>query len=300
MGEKNLMYKNNLIRFHNLEQGSEEWLNFRKLKIGSSSAASICGVGFKTPLQLFEDMLEEKVYAPNMAMIRGTFMEPLARNWLNQKYSCDLQPVVVSHPKIEHDWHISSIDGLYERSDGSIFVTEIKCPGRKDHITALEGHVPEKYLPQCLHILEDLPGVDKLLYFSYCGDSQAEVWVERDEKKMAIQFSKELIFYQNLLSCIPPEPTERDWIEFASDDIIEQVSLYKFLQDQIHDLQAQADALKQKVIEKTGLVSRAKIGNLKLQKIIRRGSIDYNRIEALKDMDLNPYRKEPIISWRLS
>jgi len=294
------MYKNNLIRFVDLVQGSDEWKEFRKLKIGSSAAACIRGVGFKTPLQLFEDMMEDKSYEPNEAMIRGTLMEPIARAWLNEKYQSNLQPVVVTHQNPEHDWHISSIDGLCERADGSIFVTEIKCPGREDHNTALEGRVPAKYIPQCLHILEDLPGVDRILYFSYRDDSQAEVWVERDEYEMAIQFAEELAFFSKILSCTPPEPTARDWIEFSGGDIVSKANMYAFIQDQIKDMQDQAEAIKEEMIKDTGFVSRAKIGHLKLQKVIRRGAVDYARIEALKGLDLNPYRKEPIVTWRLS
>ena len=75
------------IRFVNGEagvQGTPQWKEFRKWKIGSSSAASIRGVGFKTPLQLFESIMEETETPINDAMRRGTNMEPIARAWLNQ------------------------------------------------------------------------------------------------------------------------------------------------------------------------------------------------------------------------
>ena len=288
------------IKFIPLEQGSSEWKEFRKMKIGSSSAASIRGVGFKTPLQLFEDMIEDRETPVNDAMRRGTEMEPRARAWLNAKYGADLQPVVVQHPNDEHDWHISSLDGLWKRPDGSYFAVEIKHPGKTDHTIALDGHVPQKYMPQCYHILEDLPGVDKILYLSYHEDSQAEVWIERDEYEMANQFAEELSFYTRLLSFNPPEPTTRDWIEFYGSVILSKANTYSFIKDQIEELQKQADALKEEIKKDTAGAARAKIGNLKLQKVIRQGSVEYSRIEALKGLDLNPYRKDPIVSWRLS
>ncbi len=54
------MNEKNLIRFVDLIQGTPEWHEFRRFKIGSSMAASIRGVGFKTPLQLFEDIIEDR------------------------------------------------------------------------------------------------------------------------------------------------------------------------------------------------------------------------------------------------
>ena len=289
-----------MIRYVQLEQGTQEWLDFRKLKIGSSYAASILGVGFRTPLQLFEDILEDKSVVPNEAMIRGTLMEPIAREWLNRKYNSELKPVVVEHPNPSHNWHFSSIDALWERPDGSIFVAEIKHPGAKDHGLAMQGIVPPKYVPQCLHILEDLPGVDRILYCSYREESQAEIWIERNEYEMAIQFAEELAFYSKLITLRPPEPTEKDWITISDEEAIEIAKEYKMLTDQISSMEKQADDLKKKIIEKMGYTNRARIGDLKAQKVIRQGGVDYSKIEALKGLDLNPYRKEPISTWRLS
>lgn len=287
------------IRFIDLEQGTQEWLEFRKMKIGSSSAASIRGVGFKTPLQLFEDMIEDRETLVNDAMRRGTAMEPIARAWLNQKYGADLQPAVIQHPNPSFDWHFSSIDGIWKRPDGTYFVCEIKHPGRVDHEKALNGEIPDKYIPQCYHILEDLPGVEKILYLSYHEDSQAEVWLYRDDHEMHTQFAEELSFYSRLLSFNPPEPTEKDWIQFYAADFLSKANRYSFIKTQIEELQEESDRIKKELIEGSGGVARAKIGNLKLQKVIRQGAVDYSKIEALKGIDLKPFRKDPIVSWRL-
>lgn len=306
------MLVNNLIRFVDLEQGSDAWKEFRKFKIGSSSAASIMGVGFKTPLQLFEDIMEDKETPTNDAMRRGTALEPIARAWLNERCKADLQPVVVQHPNLDHDWHISSIDGLCVMPNGlaldgkeilkpgQIFVCEIKCPGFKDHETALAGEIPEKYLPQCYHILEDLPGVNKILYFSYREDSQAMVWVERDEYFMHSQFGEELAFYSKLLSCRPPEPTEKDWVVFMQSDLVEQANEYTQILDEMAILEDRAMQLKESLIHGTSQTSRCKIGDLKLQKIIRQGNVDYSKISELNGINLDVYRKPPIITWRAS
>jgi hypothetical protein len=126
------------------------------------------------------------------------------------------------------------------------------------------------------------------------------VWVERDEYHMHNQFAEELAFYSKLLSFRPPEPTARDWIEFTASNLISSANLYFELQDQMKDLQEKIDVIKSTLIISTGCVSRAKIGDLKIQKVIRQGSVDYSQIEALKGIDLNQYRKPPIVTWRAS
>jgi hypothetical protein len=117
---------------------------------------------------------------------------------------------------------------------------------------------------------------------------------------MAMQLSNEQEFYSRLLNCRPPDPTEKDWIEFCGDEIISKAKAYTFIQDQIKDLERQADEIKKQIILGTGGTSRALIGDIKLQKVIRQGAVDYAKIEALKGLDLTPYRKEPITSWRIS
>ncbi len=288
----------NLIRFVDLIQGSPEWLEFRKFKIGSSMVSSIRGVGFRTPLQLFEDIVQDREIPDNEAMRRGREMEPVIREHLNQELGIELKPVVVQHP--EYDWHISSIDGIYLHEHHP-FVVEIKHPGKVDHEMALDGIVPEKYRMQCLHILEDLPGVERMLYCSYRNEnSVAKIWVERDEKEMAVQLIEEQNFYSNLLMFRPPDPTSLDWIEFFAPTILEKAYAFSSLQEQIKSLEEKAKSLKEEIIEETRFASRAKIGDLRLQKVIRPGAIDYSKIEALQGIDLGSYRKDPVVSWRLS
>jgi len=288
------------IKFVDLEQGSQEWKDFRKGKIGSSMAAAIVGKGFKTPLELFEDIMEDKETVVNEAMLRGTLMEPEARKWLNDKYGSDLKPCVVTHPDPAFDWHISSLDGLYVEPDGSIFVCEIKCPGKVDHEMALSGTIPEKYLPQLYHIFEDLPGVDRILYFSYHPDSQAKIWIDRREADIKQQFKAEMGFYERILNCNPPEPTEKDWIDIRDEKIISKAKHYQMLKDTIADFEEQARLAKEDLVNDLGDLKRVKMGNIKAQRTERKGSPQYTKIPELKGVNLDLYRGETIVSWRIT
>lgn len=294
------MLKTNSIKFVDLIQGSPQWREFRKFKIGSSMVASIRGIGFKTPLELFEDIVEDRETPVNEAMRRGSDMEPIIRNWLNRQHGIEFKPAVVQHPTA--DWHISSLDGICLFDDGRPpMVTEIKHPGRIDHEMAMDGVVPEKYRMQCLHILEDIPSAEAVLYCSYQNEnSVAQILVTRDDYEMPIQFAEELAFFSRLISFRPPEPTDKDWIDIYDEPTRQIAEEYSFLMDQVNEMEKKANGLKKQLIEKLGDIKRAKIGNMKAQMIKREGAVDYTKIEALQGIDLNPYRKEPVISWRIS
>jgi hypothetical protein len=45
---------------------------------------------------------------------------------------------------------------------------------------------------------------------------------------------------------------------------------------------------------------RSIIGDMKIQRITRRGSIEYDKIPELQNLDLEIYRKKPIDTWRFT
>src|SRR6202158_1272887 len=110
-----------------LEQGSREWLDFRKTKITATDAAVIIRAShWKTPVQLYHEKLSNDPPAPpNERMQRGSDSQPNARALFNLTTALDMQPAV-----IVKDWLMASLDGL---SLCKLYILEIKCPGDKDH-----------------------------------------------------------------------------------------------------------------------------------------------------------------------
>ena len=106
--------------------------------------------------------------------------------------------------------------------------------------------------------------------------------------------------HDHLLKCIPPEPTDRDWVDICDESTSLAARNYRLLMDKIADMQEQADDIKKTLIQKAQGANRVRFGDLKMQKILRQGSVDYSKIEAIRGIDLTPYRKDPIISWRFS
>ena len=70
------------------------------------------------------------------------------------------------------------------------------------------------------------------------------------------------------------------------------------LQQQRKAIQKQEDALIKRLKELSGY--GAAMGKSFLFSVsLRKGSIDYNNIPALKGVDLEPFRKEPVPMWKL-
>jgi putative phage-type endonuclease len=156
------------VKIINLGQRTPAWLAWRAGGVGSSDAAAVLGV---SPWKSRAALLREKVRLltghevkdrSNGAMRRGRDLEPRVAAWYAGWYARPTAAVCGEHDT--HGWLRASFDGL--AADG--VAVEIKCPNAADHEMALAGKVPEKYVPQCDHLL--LAGentVRELHYVSY-------------------------------------------------------------------------------------------------------------------------------------
>ena len=146
-----------------LVQGSADWHSWRLNHIGASESSAVLGISpWMTAYQLWriKTGLDEPIKT-NFAMARGNALEAEARELAEEVFNCDLFPEVCIHSNYE--WMSASFDG--RSMDGSL-VIEIKCPGKPDHQTALDGLIPQKYFPQLQHqmCVADVPS---MYYFSY-------------------------------------------------------------------------------------------------------------------------------------
>ncbi len=187
-----------------LEQGSPEWVEMRKNYIGASDAPIIMGVSpWMTPLQLWEQKLGFFEVKENFAMKRGKYLEQEARKEFEEETGLIVFPDVVLHTT--YAWMMASLDGIdIERKN----IVEIKCPGKKDHILALLGEIPEKYYPQLQHQME-VCNLKSIFYFSYSPSAKdmkktALLEVAKDEKYIDLLIKKESEFYDCMVSLTMP------------------------------------------------------------------------------------------------
>lgn len=278
-----------------IKQNTPEWLAMRKNKIGASDAPILMEVSpWKTPYQLWEEKLGlSKQKDQNFAMRRGHSLEPKALQAYNDYTGNFCAPEVVFHQ--ERKYMMSSLDGLsLDRS----MVVEIKCPGKNDHDIAANGDIPEKYYPQLQHQLATI-GLNELHYFSYSENGYHLIEVPRDEKYIENLYKIEEAFWNNLKTFESPALTDRDYKEKNDPVWEEHAKNWVSVNSQIKELKFKEKECRDLLINLSEDRNCCGAG-IKLQKILRKGSVDYKSVPVLEGIDLEQYRNPPITSWRFS
>lgn len=175
-------------------QNTTKWRSFKQTKIGASDAPVIMGDSpWKTPRDLFEEKLGLR--APSITtsyMQRGIDLEPKARECFEKMTGIYVMPKTMVSDEIE--WMMASLDGIDFEGEN---IVEIKCPGKKDHSTALKGEIPKKYKAQLQHQMK-VCELEKMFYFSFDGEEGIVLEVERDDEYLEILIENERKFWEIL------------------------------------------------------------------------------------------------------
>lgn len=280
---------------HAYQQNSPEWLEMRRNKIGASDAPVIMEVSpWKTPYQLWKEKLGIETERPqSKSMERGLQMEESARQEFEKMTGLIVVPQVVQHP--DYEWMIASLDGIDFTGKN---IVEIKCPGKEDHQSALNGQIPFKYIPQLQHQLE-VTGLEKGYYFSFDGQCGKVIEIYRDDKYVEGLIKREKQFWMCVQNFEQPKLCDRDYLE--KDDEIWLAASFSWLKchQELENLKAKEEELRETLICLSGK-SNVKGGGIKLSKIIRKGMVDYKSIPEIQNVDLERYRKSAIESWRIT
>lgn len=270
-----------------LEQGSEEWLRWRKGGLGSSDAPIIMKVSpWKTPRELYEEKISDELDATStFAMERGHNMEPKARAAYELLYNLDMPAGTKVHPT--HEFLRASFDGINEKEK---LILEIKCVSKEDHALALKGSVPEKYYPQLQHQLL-VTGFDRVHYFSFDGKVGGLVEIKRDDAYLKTLLEEELKFWSFVKTKTPPPYTDRDYVQPEDFMFRTMISDWKMTKRKLTDLELQEKILRND-IENLMPHPRVDWAGVKIQKIDKKGAIEYAKIPELKGVDLEKYRKD--------
>lgn len=282
-------------------QGSAEWLAHRQHYLGASDAAVVMGVSpWMTPLQLWEQKMG--VAPPTLetsAMRRGTLMEPEARKAFEDATGLEVFPQIVYHPK--KTFMMASLDGL---SLDRKHAVEIKCPGAKAHSIALDGNIPEYYMPQLQHQLACI-GLETLWYYSYDGNTGVKIEVSRDECYIEDLIEAESAFWRLVQTKTAPVATDRDhedrdgpvWISISR-RLQENNDKIRDLKTSLSTYEDEREMLKKTLIEDSRGRS-CRCGSLTLTRSFPKGRIDYSKIPHIKGVNLECFRGEPKETWTL-
>lgn len=186
------------MKIISIQQGSEDWLNWRRERITASDAAIILRSNrYTTPRTLWEEKMQIiPAQTSNEHMDRGRLLEPIARNMFIEQTGIYVEPLVVEHDNFF--WMGASLDGI----DASRKVlVEIKCPLLSGHEDAMNNQILPMYKAQMQHQLY-VTETDICYYVTYNENHYQKLnilEVPRDEKFMQDMVDAELAFYKEFL-----------------------------------------------------------------------------------------------------
>jgi len=285
-----------------LEQGTNEWLSWRKTVITATDASVIMGNNpWTTPYKCWQrklGLIEEQ--KSNEAMERGKRLEPEARDQFIEKYGIQMEPVVVE--STEFEFLGASLDGISQLGN---LILEIKCGGSNLHYMACKGIIPDYYLDQMQHQLL-VTRAEKCFYYSYNGKDGICIEVLPDPEFVNKFMPKARAFWKEIAFFEPPALQDKDMKDMKDNlDWKEYTRMYqetdeqiKALDEQIKALEDKKDFLRKKLIELCA--DQSCIGNgVKVIKTLVRGRVAYDEIPEIKGIDLDKYRKGSTTSWKI-
>lgn len=278
----------------NIEQGTPEWHELRKNKIGASDAAPIlCISPFKTPFQLFEEKLGLRDGPNSPAIQRGNELEPIARAHFEHAFGLQVKPMVLVHP--QHSWMMASLDGISANGDTAV---EIKCPGKASHQVAVDGKVPIHYMAQLQHQMA-VAGIKSMFYYSFDGHEGIGIEVDRDDSYISSMMEKEYQFWKKLQSFEPPDLLDKDYVQMSDPDWDFDEYAYLNAKKLRENWEKEEEQCRQRLIEKAQ--GRCCKGHqISVTRYFRKGNVDYKSLPMLQNVDLEPYRKSPSEIWKIT
>lgn len=252
--------------------GIEEWLEWRKGGVGSSDIASLLGVGYQSPYQVWEDKTGfSKPKGATPAMIHGVKSEPKARSWLENEWQIELNEINMEAR--ENPIFRCSLDGYNEKEQ---LLVEIKSPvSEKVWYNIYEGNIPIYWQYQ----------IQWQIMISGCIDAYLAVWDDKREECLIFSMGESrdlqnrmkeeaICFWKQVVLGIPPEKTSQDGLEeLTVEDAILDFSEYEYIHRQIKELEEKKKKAREKCM-KWATENSFKCGNV--QVIKKKGPDRYN------------------------
>jgi len=279
----------------NLVQGSLEWLEFRKTRIGASEAPIILGISpYMTPLQLWKEKTgREEGQRDSIAMEFGRRKEDQIRQYWEQKKGEFYPPTTVFCE--EYDFAMASLDGL---SSNENLILECKCVNEEAWNISSKNKVVDHHYAQAQHQLM-VTGC-KCVQFVYFHRSQyRSIEVFPDPEYIKDMLQKEVEFFELMISDEEPPMSEKDFVDMSEDAEWTALEIQaKYLYQKLKECERQWKEMQDKF--KTISGERNTKGDvIRVTVVTRKGIICTKNIQ--KDgIDLEKYRKEPTTSLRMT
>lgn len=272
------------------EQGTPEWIEMRKEKITATDVAVILGKNpYKTPYKLWAEKMGFETPTVNNAMQFGKDNEEPARKRYIAATGHQVSPLVVEHP--EYDWMMASLDGVTIDQMHAVEIKSIMSASK------FGTPIPEYHKIQ-MDIQAACLGLITIDYVRDDGFDQEIINYRANEDIIDDNIDVLREFYRCIVTKTQPPLSDQDVVHRDDLDWISTMQRYLYLQDDVKRLQDELNCLKSHLIELSqGQPSQG--GGGRLCKINRKGSIDYGKIEDLKNIDLEQYRKPDTEFWSI-
>lgn len=275
----------------------KEWLVWRHNGIGSSDAAALMNVSpYKTLYDLWREKISENPPEQefNLTMQIGNDLEPIARNRFAAHYCLEYGVEEDFSAKlVENGFMKASLDGA--SSDLSRLI-EVKYQGENAHVDFRNHIIPPHFIAQIQWAM--MVSGASLCYLISINEKHETFWHEIKEDPEYQNHLKERAheFWNLVKSKIAPELTIKDYKSIPADANDERE--YFLAKEMYGCAEARLEAIKEKLIFKAQADGHPKIkmGSLIIDRISKKGGIDFSRIADLKNVDLEKYRK-PSISY---
>lgn len=279
------------------DQGSQEWLTWRKGLLTATDAPMLMGASpYVTP---YKGWMRKIGLAPEQqeteAMRRGKRDEPIARDWFNKEYGLEMEPCCVESDT--YNFIGASLDGL---SKCGRYILEIKSNGDQYHF-GLNGGLPEFHTMQIQHqflATDKVPEMAFYLSWNKSGPIVKEVKI--DEQWLEDYIPKAREYWRGVVFFEAPAMTSKDykdmndkqeWHSYANE--------YRKVCEQIKTLEETKENYRNEIIKLCGDDSCFG-GGIKVLKKTIKGRIDYDSIPELKQINVENYRKVHTYAWTIT
>ena len=278
-----------------LVQGSPEWHEHRRRYRNASETPVVMGVSpWQTPYELWQYKLGLAEPEVTAAMLHGSQLEPAARAAYEALTGLVMQPLVVVD-----GGYSASLDGITLGGDR---VLEIKCPfkGRQSTLwqAVAAGQPPEYYGWQLQHQLMVAKAQIADLYV-YDGADGILLEVTPDPSCWPRIHEAWDAFMAFVVQRTAPPLSKGDIRQRDDAEWAEAAQAYIEARRAADTVQRTLDEARGRLIALTSHSSESGCG-VSVTRFWKKGSIEYSKIEALRAMDLEPYRGAPREETRVS
>lgn len=277
--------------------GSQKWAEIRRTLITATDMTVLMGVHKwgKTPRVLYDQKMSGLGDIVTPSMERGLYLEVPAREVFQEITGHKVSPRFIISD--DYVWAGASLDGYNDEG----VIVELKCSGKEDHEAALKGEVPAHYYPQIQWQMV-VTGQKESYYMSYHPGQEHPTAIVRcslDEEYAKVMITKGLEFLECLKNEMPPGATDDDYIFIDDEDFLEKEKIMDGLLQKQGCIKEEISSLRAYLLRRCD-AHKSKGNFLNFTPYLKKGTIDLSKIPELKGVDLEPYRKPPKASWRVT